>query len=228
MPSSRANTIPMVIHIIRQLKPRSILDVGVGFGKWGHLFREYTDIVASEKDPARYRRENWQVRIDGIEGFAGYLTDMHRFIYDEIHVGDARELLNALPRYDVIFMADFIEHLSKADGRVLLRDAIEQAIKAAIVITPKYETNQGALCGNELERHRSLWSARDFRAFDGATVKTVDRTTLLAVFVKQGVRPPVCKPQIPGLPRRRLRRWLRSVVAGAIGKRRASATDEDH
>ncbi len=39
MPSSRPNIIPIVIHLIRQLKPRSILDVGVGFGKWGHLFR---------------------------------------------------------------------------------------------------------------------------------------------------------------------------------------------
>jgi len=43
---------PTVIHLIRQLKPISILDVGVGFGKWGHLFREYTDINEAENDPA--------------------------------------------------------------------------------------------------------------------------------------------------------------------------------
>ncbi len=54
MPSSRPNTIPTVIHLVRQLKPKSILDVGVGFGKWGHLFREYTDINEAENDPARY------------------------------------------------------------------------------------------------------------------------------------------------------------------------------
>ena len=56
MPSSRPNTIPTVIHLVKQFQPKSILDVGIGFGKWGHLFREYTDINEAEKDPARYRR----------------------------------------------------------------------------------------------------------------------------------------------------------------------------
>ena len=84
MPSSRANTIPTVIHLLRQLEPGSILDVGVGFGKWGHLFREYTDILKAEHDPSRYQRANWKVRIDGIEGHAEYLTEMHRFLYNHL------------------------------------------------------------------------------------------------------------------------------------------------
>jgi hypothetical protein len=187
MPSSRPNTIPTVIHLVRQLKPRSILDVGVGFGKWGHLFREYTDILEAEHDPARYQRENWQVRIDGIEGFPDYLTEMHRYLYNDIHAGDARKLLPQLPAYDVIFMGDVLEHLSKADGCQLLRDAFACATKAVILTTPKYETDQTDLCGNELERHRSLWSARDFREFEGVITKTVDRSTLLVVWAKPGI-----------------------------------------
>lgn len=181
MPSSRPNTIPTVIHLLRQLQPRSILDVGVGFGKWGHLFREYTDINAAERDPPRYRRENWQVRIDGIEGHAAYLTELHRYLYNEIHVGDACELLPKLPAYDLIFMGDIIEHLDKSKGRELLRVAVTKAKKAVIVSTPRFETAQEGLCANELERHRSLWSARDFRKLPGASVKTIDRATLLAV-----------------------------------------------
>jgi len=106
MPSSRPNTIPTVIHLIRQLKPRSILDVGVGFGKWGHLFREYTDINESERDSKRYERNNWKVRIDGIEGNASYITDMHRYLYNEIHLGNARTVLRELPDHDIIFMGD--------------------------------------------------------------------------------------------------------------------------
>src|SRR6058998_2601883 len=104
MPSSRPNTIPTVIHIVKQLRPASILDIGVGFGKWGHLFREYTDILEAEHDPVRYRRENWRVRIDGIEGHAAYLTEMHRFLYNEVHVGDALVLIKALSNYDLIFL----------------------------------------------------------------------------------------------------------------------------
>ena len=121
MPSSRPNTIPTVIHLVRQLNPKSILDVGVGFGKWGHLFREYTDINQAESDPGRYRRRNWRVRIDGIEGHAAYVTPMHRFLYNDIHIGDACALMKTVPRYDLIFMGDIIEHLDKSAGFRLLR-----------------------------------------------------------------------------------------------------------
>jgi hypothetical protein len=197
MPSSRPNTIPTVIHLLHQLTPKSILDVGVGFGKWGHLFREYTDIRQAEKNPSRYERKNWQVKIDGIEGHAAYVTEMHRYLYSEIHLGDAGELIKKLPRYDLIFMGDVIEHLEKKAGFQLLQDAVARANKAVIVTTPRYETGQADLCGNQLERHRSLWTLRDFRCFDRATVKMVDRGTLLVVILKPGIPQPVCAPQIP-------------------------------
>ena len=186
MPSSRPNPIPTVIHLVRQLKPQSILDVGVGFGKWGHLFREYTDILEAEYDPARYRRENWRVRIDGIEGHAAYLTEMHRFLYNEIHIGDAGALMKTLPNYDLIFLGDIIEHFEKAAGVEMLRDACARANKSVIVSTPKFETEQEDLCGNELERHRSLWSEADFKQFPGAQVAVVDEATLVAVLPKAG------------------------------------------
>ena len=187
MPSSRAHTIPTVIHLVRQIKPESILDVGIGFGKWGHLFREYTDILAAEKDPPRYQRANWKVRVDGIEGHAEYVTDMHRYLYDDIHVGDACTIVRFLRQYDMIFMGDIIEHLEKERGRKLLCDAIDKAKKMLIVSTPKGDTGQEALCGNDLERHRSVWSAKEFRAFEGARVVTIERATLIAVITKPGV-----------------------------------------
>ena len=189
MPSSRPNAIPAVLNLVRQLKPRSILDVGVGFGKWGHLFREYTDIREAEFEPSRYEKANWKVRIDGIEGHAAYITEMHRFLYDEIHIGDACELICTLSPYDLIFAGDVIEHLEKPVGQRFLSQAVMLARKAVIITTPKQETAQEELCGNPLERHRSLWSAHDFRAFDGAVVRTIDRSILLAVIVKPGVAP---------------------------------------
>jgi hypothetical protein len=194
MPSSRPNTIPTVIHIVKQLRPASILDVGVGFGKWGHLFREYTDIVAAEHDPRRYKRKHWQTRIDGIEGHTAYLTPMHRFLYNEIFVGDARQIVDRISRYDLIFLGDIIEHFDKSDGLALLRRCVAKAKKAVVLSTPRHETLQEDLCGNELERHRSLWSANDFKEFVGASVKTIDGDTLLVVITKPGTtveaRPP--------------------------------------
>ena len=124
MPSSRVNHVPAIIGLIRQLQPASILDVGVGFGKWGHLFREYTDIVAAEHEPRRYEREHWQVRIDGLEGHAPYITPMHRYLYNEIHLGDMREVIHRLGRYDVIFMGDVIAPLrGRASRGCQLRDS---------------------------------------------------------------------------------------------------------
>jgi hypothetical protein len=186
VPSSRPDAIPTVIALVRQLKPRSILDVGVGFGKWGHLFREYTDILEAENDATRYEKRNWKVRIEGIEGHAPYLTEMHRYIYDQIHVGDARSLIKTLGRYDLIFLGDVIEHFEKENGLSLLRDAIARAHKAVIVSTPKYDTGQQNLCGNELERHRSLWSAAEFRSLGNAQIKTIAGNILLALFRPEG------------------------------------------
>src|SRR5688572_2714977 len=197
MPSSRPNTIPTVIHIVKQLRPLSILDVGVGFGKWGHLFREYTDIVAAEHDAKRYKRKHWQVRIDGIEGHAAYITPMHRFLYDRIFIGDAREIVRQIPSYDMIFLGDIIEHFEKADGLALLRRCAAKATKAVLLSTPRRETFQGDLCGNELERHRSVWSATDFRKFPNATVKTIDGDTLLVVIARRGLTVQCTPPKAP-------------------------------
>jgi len=194
MPSSRPNTIPTVVHLIRQLRPSSILDVGVGFGKWGHLFREYTDIIESESELGRYAKQNWRVRIDGIEGFPDYITDMHRFLYNNLYIGNAIELLPSLPTYDVIFMGDIIEHFEKTEGLKFLGTALQKARRALIITTPRHETGQEALCGNELERHRSLWAPGDFRIFERAIVRTIDDATYIIVLLKAGVPAPACTP----------------------------------
>lgn len=217
MPSSRPNTIPIVVHLLQQIKPSSILDVGVGFGKWGHLFREYTDINESERDPKRYHRDQWQVRIDGIEGHATYITEMHRFLYDQIHLGDALEILPDLRSYDLIFMGDIIEHLDKEQGKSLLQTALEKAGKAVILSTPKFETLQADLCDNELERHRSLWAIEDFETIQGAQTTTVDGDTIIAVIRKPGLSPFVMeapKAQNPDI----IQKWqkIRDRLAGLL------------
>ena len=45
MPTSHHTYISDVITWVRKLQPKTVLDVGVGFGKWGHLFREYLDVM---------------------------------------------------------------------------------------------------------------------------------------------------------------------------------------
>lgn len=223
MPSSRYDHIPIVISVVRQLDPSSLLDIGVGFGKWGHLFREYLEIVKSEVDPARYRRQNWRIRIDGIEGHLPYITPAHEFLYDKIHIGDMRELVEGMGSYDVIFLGDVIEHVSKEDGVTLLRRCLSHARLAVVVSTPADETNQGALCDNPLEIHRSTWNQDDFKRL-GNTVGTVTRdSVIVAVILKDGTPPP--RLEEPGPLRRSLGR-LRAAAWALIGALRPGPSRE--
>jgi len=219
MPSSRPDHIPLVIGIVRQLRPRSILELGVGFGKWGHLFREYTDIVAAEADPPRYRRENWRVRIDGIEGHGSYITPAHEYLYDRIMVGDMREVIHRVGRYDLVFLGDSLEHVTKHDGRELLQACLDHADLAVLVTTPARATGQQAACGNPLEVHRSLWQAADFAGLGRCLTCLAPGKTLLALLLKPGVP----APQIE--VRHHRRPWLRRagrLVYQAISGRRES------
>ena len=206
MPSSRPNHIPTVLGVVGQLKPTSILDVGIGFGKWGHLFREYTEIVHAESDPGRYRRENWKVRIDGVEGFQSYITPMHEYLYDHLYVGDMREEVPRLGVYDLIFLGDVIEHVTKADGLELLRACLDRAVKAVLVTTPATFVEQGAVCDNQLERHRSSWAASDFHAL-GRGATAVENDILIGVLPKEGVPMPKLQAAKKGGWRRFVRKW---------------------
>ena len=182
MPSSRASTIPYVIYAIKQLRPGSILDVGVGFGKWGYLFREYTDIIQSESDPPRYFKAGWRTRIEGIEGHVSYIHDGHHFIYDKIHTGDARDILPTLGTFDVIFIGDMIEHLPMEDGERLLRASLKQSNKCVIVTTPKYDTQQTSCCNNPLECHRSVWRPASFRSIGPCLITLSDEATYVVAY----------------------------------------------
>ena len=213
MPSSRWNHIPLVLSVVKQLKPASILDVGVGFGKWGHLFREYLDIVPSERDPDRYYRENWKITIDGIEGYAPYITPAHEFFYNNIFIGDMREMLNRLGCYDVIFLGDVIEHVEKSDGVKFLTNCIAHSSKAVVVTTPARWVEQGAICNNELEIHRSLWTPDDFAAVGPCKTVETENAILVSVFTKDGVKMPYFDSHSPRVRKRIYQRIARRLLS---------------
>ena len=216
MPSSAFNHIPTVCHFISKFEAWSILDVGVGFGKWGYLFREMTDIGASFDDPPRYHRENWKARVDGIEGFPDYISDIQRRVYDNIYIGDMREVIKTLGTYDVIFIGDAIEHISKEDGIKFVREAMNHVKKALVMSTPAYEMIQEEKNGNPLETHRSLWTTADFKSigkeFGGSRVVTVQSKIIVAVIVKPGV--PLPKATSP------LKSFVRARLVNLLGERR--------
>lgn len=189
MPSSRPELIPFVLRFVMQLSPRSILEVGAGFGKYGFLFREYLDIWAAASDPARLDPANWQVQIDAIEVYEPYISDLQRRIYDRIIIGDAMEAIDRLGTYDLIFLGDVIEHFPKEDGRRLLDKCLAHCARMVIVTTPNYFNPQGPEYGNDRETHHCLWTREDFTRYPGAECYLIENRYNLAVI------PPVQTPQ---------------------------------
>jgi 2-polyprenyl-3-methyl-5-hydroxy-6-metoxy-1,4-benzoquinol methylase len=111
MPLSFVQAIPVVIEQVAHLKPSSILDVGIGFGKYGVLLREVLELPYE-----RYAQSQWKVKIDGVEAFDGYRNPIHEFAYNRVFYGRIEEILPFLGQYDVILLIDVLEHFEKEES----------------------------------------------------------------------------------------------------------------
>lgn len=141
--------------------PRSILDVGAGFGKYGVLCRELLELPH-----ARYHKAQWQIRLDGVEVFPGYQNPIHDYVYDRVYYGDIRTLCPGLQQYDVVLLIDVLEHFPKDEGLELLHRLVQHTGRAMIISTPVCPAPQGSYLGNQHEAHLSRWSIVDFAEFD--------------------------------------------------------------
>lgn len=161
MPTSWYQAIPLILHHVEREQPQSILDVGVGFGKYGFLMREILEIPFE-----RYHKQQWKIRIDGVEAFETYMTPVHDYVYDRIYYGNVVELVDHLPSYDVVLLIDVLEHFSKDEGLYVIHKLLERTNKALIVSTPIYPDLQEEYLGNSFKEHKSRWSLIDFVDFD--------------------------------------------------------------
>ncbi len=161
MPVSTSAHISHCVSKIIEVQPRSVLDVGCGFGLWGFLCREYLDVWNGRVQP-----EEWQVRIDGIELFEPYIQAHHRALYSSIRIADIREAVREIGEYDLILAGDVIEHLDKADGERVVEQLYGRARRALIVnipLGPGWEHPEQY--GNPGELHRSQWEVEDFLGY---------------------------------------------------------------
>ena len=167
MPFSQSRQISAIVGYAELLQPETVLDVGTGMGQYGFLLRtnlENINLFEIEGKHGRQRsRDGWRVKIDGIEGFAGYLTPVHQYAYNQVIVGDAIAELSKLQTrsYDLVLAIDILEHFEKQDGWRFLDECSRVAKRALLVSTPKEFIVQ-EVEANPLEDHRSLWSREDF------------------------------------------------------------------
>ena len=160
MPTSHPSNIEPVIELLTDLHPRRVLEVGIGHGKYGVLLREYLEINFD-----RLQRSQWKVELIGIEAFEDYHNPLWEYAYDRVIVEDVRRVdFAGLGRFDCCLLLDVIEHFEHKEGRSLL-ERLLKSCECVIVSTPLEFHAQGAVLGNEYERHRSLWRRQDYQPY---------------------------------------------------------------
>jgi hypothetical protein len=138
-----------------------VLDLGVGFGRWGMLVREFCD-----EWKGRAHRENWRVRLEGVEAFPKNVEEYHHHFYDWVHVCDAADLLaRSKERWDLIIFGDVLQQWPKATARAALNRALDISDYVLVNVPLGEGWRRGALNGNPFERHRSSWAAGELLAF---------------------------------------------------------------
>jgi hypothetical protein len=156
--SSSLRHVRLITDTVLALAPRSVVDLGMGTGKYGFLLREQHDFAR-----VHWGEEPWRLRLVGVEGYESYVTEVQRKVYDEVVVADVREFLARTDeRFDVALALDVLEHFQPADGEACVAAALERA-KHLVVLTPRgFYKQEGH--DNTLERHLSWWPARALEA----------------------------------------------------------------
>ncbi|MFA6908323.1 MAG: class I SAM-dependent methyltransferase [Patescibacteria group bacterium] len=161
MPTSVFNQLNEIVELVVLTDPKSLLDVGVGFGKYGVLAREYLEFW-----DGREKYHEWTRRIDGIEAFREYLTPVHEYVYNHVYVGNALEIVPTLKeKYDLLLLIDIFEHFTCEEGKKFLADCLKVS-KNVLISTPREMAKQEGAFGNPYETHKYQWTKKDFDQYD--------------------------------------------------------------
>jgi len=163
MPIGALSTIVPVTRSVLLTQAKSVLDLGVGFGINGAAVRNWMDNGVKP----------FRTRLVGVEGFPQYRTAVWD-LYDEIHTMTIQRYLKmSSEKFDAILMTDVIEHFTKEEAYLVVsrcKDLLNPK-GCLVIVTPGIWIEQGAYMGNELERHKSLWTPDDFRAVGFAIIQ---------------------------------------------------------
>ena len=193
MATSDLSYVPIVLSVVRTLRPESICDIGVGCGKYGLLFREALDLkTGASWEGSLFRRD---LQLDGVEVYPNYLGKLQNAIYDKIFVGDARVLGKELGHYDLFTMIDVVEHMDIKSGVNLIETLRSKSRFGVLILTPIQPQKQGIVLGNEYEAHVSKWGRNQWDALGGTRYMIAQKKWLVLVEGKESgivtwLRPP--------------------------------------
>jgi SAM-dependent methyltransferase len=179
MASSDTAQISTIVDLIQIINPKSILDVGCGYGKYGFLSKEY--LMGDTWD-------NTRTIVNAVEGYEKNITEMQRRIYNDIFICDAMDFNNYLKQdYDLICMIDAFEHLSVEDGRKFVDEALKRC-NHLLISVPRYVDIQKGYTDdpNKFEEHRAFWTRSMFKSLGNCIIIPNNARKTIALFSKSG------------------------------------------
>jgi SAM-dependent methyltransferase len=190
--SSSLRYVDIVIQTVLAMNPRSVLDLGMGTGKYGILLREQHDLAQSH-----WGKHDWRLRLVGVEAYGPYVGTVQRAVYDDVVIADVRDYLaSAEERFDVALALDVLEHFTPQGGRDFTK-AVLEAADVMVVLTPRgfYRQDDHE---NTLERHLSWWPPKALKRLassvgadvavtrtSGASLAALSRTRAPALAVER-------------------------------------------
>ena len=152
MPTSDPTNKLWSMRRIKDINPKTVLDIGTGMGDYLELIKTYisSDIV-----------------VHGVEVWEPYVEEYFlKERYDQLFIQDVREMTEF--SYDLVILGDVLEHMPEADA-VALWDLISKQARHAMISIPIGHHPQGAWGGNPYEiHHEEDWSIeRVLQAFSG-------------------------------------------------------------
>jgi cyclopropane fatty-acyl-phospholipid synthase-like methyltransferase len=141
------------MHLLLNHNPNSILDIGAGAGKYGHIAKIY--------DPG--------IHVDAVEVWEPYVSQFElELLYTRVSTEDVRNMDDF--KYDLVIMGDVLEHMTKEDAQALVKRVSKQA-KTIIISIPVTHCPQGHVHGNPYEEHvKDDWTHTEvMQSFGGIT-----------------------------------------------------------
>ena len=172
MASSFSIQIPAIIHLMQKIHPKTVLDIGKGFGKYGFLIHEYVGISNTKRlQSDKTLRELSEVTIDAVEVDADLMLPHLPHLYTNVYFENILQLYPRLGVYDLVLMIDIIEHIEKKGALKLLQHLLKHGSKI-IIATPIdfFKT----LYESVFEHHVSHWTKKDFKNLGYLNVQYFD------------------------------------------------------
>jgi len=155
MPSSHPEVIQHILPFIQKANPASVLDIGIGYGKWAFLIREYCEAWKN-----RVHMNSWKVKIDGVEVWAPYVNlPWIKCLYNDVYNAKIENIIHSLPNYEMIIAGDVLEHLAKEDSVKVVKHIFEKASKCVLISLPVGQAwmDNMIIDGNAYEKHQCCW-----------------------------------------------------------------------